>query len=67
LVFTTLGVVVLQAPLGVKVTASPAPTGVPLALVTVAVTVEVLEPLAGIVDGLAVIATVFGGVVWVMV
>jgi hypothetical protein len=55
-----------QVPLDVKVTTSPAPTGVPLEVVTVAVTVELLEPPAAMVEGLAVTATVFGGAVcWI--
>jgi hypothetical protein len=46
-------------PLVIKVTASPE-TAAPLGAVTVAVTVEVLVPLAGTADELALTATKFG-------
>jgi hypothetical protein len=45
------------APLTVKFTGSPL-TGPPLLLFTVAVTVEVLTPFAGMLDGLAATVTV---------
>ena len=54
-----------QSPLSVNAT-GPVVTGVPLALVTVAVIVDVDVPLAVIVDGLAV-TVVVGLLVWVIV
>ncbi len=56
------GVTLPQVPLSVKVTRSPETT-VPLGFVTVARTVEVLEPFPTMVCGVAVTATVFGGAV----
>jgi hypothetical protein len=60
-----LGLKLPQVPEAAKLSASPA-TDVPLGLVTLAVTVAMSVPLPKTWDLLDVMATWFGGVVWVM-